>query len=195
MKSVQSPLSLAISRAGAQAEVRRMEMSRALDASRVTRLLTEQAANARLSPLGSDQLLAIALDAAAASGEFHAPILDALRQPPDPLEQVQLRRQVFAQYDDIPARAVAKAAPDWAVHRANVRVREDPGLLAGWLRAAADLNAELWDHPALPVAPALRGLILACVAPLRQRANAVSYARIQRPPANPSQALREGAAS
>jgi hypothetical protein len=177
MRRIQSPLSRAISRAIASVEVRRLEMSRTLDQGRIAQLLNEQAAKARASPLGENQLLALALEAAANPGEFSAPALDALREPPDDVAQLYLRQAVFEHYQPVAAKAVARAAPDWVARSAGRRVRLDSQLLAGWLQGAADLNAALWDHPALPAEPGFRGLMLACVPALRDRAEQISRAK------------------
>ena len=177
MRRIQSPVSRAISRVIASAEVRRLEMSRTLDQGQIAQLLNEQADKARASPLGENQLLALALEAAAHPGEFSSPRLDALREPADHIEQLYLRQTVFDHYEPVAAKAIARAAPDWVARNAGRRVRLDSQLLAGWLQGAVDLNAALWDHPALPAAPGFRGLMLACVPALRERAELISRAR------------------
>lgn len=171
MTPVQSHLSLAVSRATAEAELRRVKMSRHLPADRVAELLGSQAEAAAASPLAYDQLLALALRAAARPGEFESAELDALRTSADPLQRHAIAREVFGHYRDGPYRAVLKAAPDWEIRRAVRRVGKQAQNIAAWLRGAADLARALWDHPALPVAPAIRGAILGCVAPLQKRAD------------------------
>jgi hypothetical protein len=171
MTKVQTALSLAVSRALAEAELRRMKMSRRLSANDVAELLGSQADAAAASPLPYDQLLALALRAAARPGELESPELDALRAAPDPLHRHRIAREVFAAYQEAPYRAVLKAAPDWEIRRASRRVGKQPKDLAAWLRDAADLARELWDHPALPAPSAFRGAILAGVTSLHRRAD------------------------
>lgn len=168
---IQSPVSLAVSRAIAEAELRRMKMSLGLRVDQVAELLNRQANTAARSPLAYDQLLALALRAAAAPGEFECPQLDALRSPADPLERSRIAREVFARYNEGRFRAAIKAAPDWEVRRAFRRVGRDPQDIAVWLRGAADLARSLWDHPDLPVEPPFRGAILGSVAALERRAS------------------------
>jgi hypothetical protein len=175
MTQTQTPLSLAVSRAIAEAELRRMEMSRSLRADQVARLLESQAKAAAVSPLAYDQLLALALRAAAQSGEPSCPSLDALRTPADPIERHRVARQVFASHAEKKFRPFVEAAPDWELHRASRRVGKHPAALAAKLRAAAELARSLWDHPALPVEPAFRGAMLACVTALRQRADVLAH--------------------
>jgi hypothetical protein len=171
MNPIQSPASLAVSRALAEAELRRMKMSRNLNPARTAVLLNEQADAAATSPLAYDQLLSIALRAAARPGELESPELDALRSPPDPIERHYIAREVFTRFAEQPYRALLKAAPDWELRRGVRRVGRSPQALARWLRQAAGLARELWDHPALPVAPAFRGAILGGVTSLRRRAD------------------------
>jgi hypothetical protein len=171
MIPVQSPLSLAVSRAAAEAELRRTEMSRSMSPDRVVELLNRQAEDAAASPLAYDQLLALALRTAARPGEFASADLDALRAPPDPLERHQVAREVFAVYQEAPFRAVLKAAPDQELRRGRRRVGRRPQSLAAWLRSAAELARGLWDHPALPIQPRMRGAMLGTVTALRRRAD------------------------
>ena len=175
----QNLLNQAISRAAADAEVRRFRMSRSLTPGRLALELAAQAQIARASLLGSDQLLALALNAATQPGDFQAPALDALRLKPDPLQQFQLRREVYAHNDDAQAAALAKAAPDWVLRKIPARARHNSQLLAQALRLEADLNVALWDHPALPAPVALRARMLACVVALRDKARAVSRKTIR----------------
>ena len=176
MSPIQSPASLAVSRAMAEAELRRMKMSRGLSAARVAELLNKQADAAATSPLAYDQLLALALRAAARPGELECAKLDELRSPPDPVTRHRIAREVFEHYSEAPFRAVLKAAPDWELRRGSRRVGKDPQGLARWLCDAAELARELWDHPALPAAPAFRGAILAGVTALRRRADSLAPA-------------------
>ena len=155
-------------------------MTPSLEPGRIAQILSEEAENARISPLAYDQLLALALEAAAHPGEVRSPVLDALGERPSPIEQFHLRRRVFAHYDVDRTRSVARAAPDWALRRTSRDERADPARLAAALRREADLNLDLWDHPALPATPALRALMLGCVEALRQRAAAVARTRIRR---------------
>jgi hypothetical protein len=171
MSPIQSPVSVAVSRAIAEAELRRVEMSQNLRPDQVAALLGRQADDAAASPLAYDQLLALALRAAARPGDLDCPELDALRTPGDPLERSRIAQEVFARYSEGPYRAVLKAAPDWELRRGTRRVGKEPQSLARWLRASAVLALDLWDHPALPVEPAFRGAILACAGALRRRAN------------------------
>lgn len=171
MSPIQSPVSVAVSRAIAEAELRRVEMSRNLRPDQVAALLGRQADDAAASPLAYDQLLALALRAAARPGELDCGELDALRTPGDPLQRAGIAQEVFARYSEAPYRAVLKAAPDWELRRGTRRVGKEPQSLARWLRASAVLALDLWDHPALPVKPAFRGAILACAGALRRRAN------------------------
>ena len=170
-------LDRAISRIAADVELRRFRMSRALPPGQIAQALTDQAASARVSPLASEQIRALALDAAAQPGPFEAPALDALRRAPDPVAQIELRREVFDQHDDAGIAAVARAAPDWVLRRIPARSRHDPARLAQALRSEADLNAALWDHPNLRAAPGLRARMLACVSALRDKAEQVSQVR------------------
>lgn len=181
MNSIQSPTSLAVSRASAEAELRRLKMSRGMGAGRVADLLVEQAEAAAASPLAYDQLLATALRAAARPGELHCPTLDALRAPADPIERHRIARQVFEHYGEQPYRAVLKAAPDWELRRGMRRVGKAPQDLARWLRSAAELARDLWDHPALPATPAFRGAILDCVTTLNRRADQLAPPAPARP--------------
>jgi hypothetical protein len=173
---VQSALSQAVSRAAAEAEIRRMEMSRSLRPPRVAELLEAQARSAASSPLAYDQLLAIALRAAARPGEFQSAELDALRSPGDPVKRHTIAREVFFRYEEAPYRAVLKAAPDWELRRATRRIGKSARGLARWLRSSAELARQLWDHPALPVKPEFRGAILGSVTALESRA-----AELERP--------------
>lgn len=170
-------LDRAISRIAADVELRRFRMSRALPPGQIAETLADQAQSARVSPLASEQILALALDAAARPGPFEAPALDALRRAPDPMAQIELRRQVFDRHDEAGLAAVARAAPDWVLRGLPARSRHDPALLARALRSEADLNAALWDHPDLPASPSLRARMLACVSALRDRADLVSDSR------------------
>jgi hypothetical protein len=193
MQIFKSQLKQAISKAVAEAEVRRARLAATLEPGRIAQILGDEAENARMSPLAYDQLLALALDAAAEPGHRRSPVLDALRERPSPIEQLQLRRHVFTAYDVASTRAVARAAPDWAMRRTSRDERANPARLAAFLRREADLNRELWDHPALPVAPAFRALMLGCVEALRSRAAAVARTRVRRRHGAPSPALPEGA--
>lgn len=170
INQVQSALSQAVSRAAAEAEIRRMEMSRSLRPQRVAELLETQARSAAASPLAYDQLLAIALRAAARPGEFESSELDALRSPGDPIKRHEIAREVFARYEEAPYRAALKAAPDWELRRATRRIGKSTKGLARWLRSSAELARQLWDHPALPVEPRFRGAILGSVTALENRA-------------------------
>lgn len=172
--NIQSPVSRAVSRALAEAEIRRMEMSRSLSADKVANLLSQQADVAAASPLPYDQLLAIALRAAARTGALESPTLEALRARPDCLQRQRIAREVFASPPEERFKAVLKAAPDWELKRASRRAGRDTRSQAAWLRSAADLGRSLWDHPALPATPALRNAILACAAILAQRADALA---------------------
>jgi hypothetical protein len=171
MNPIQSPASLAVSRALAEAELRRLKMSRSLNAARAAALLDEQADAAATSPLAYDQLLSIALRAAARPGELESPELDALRSPADPIERHNIARDVFRHFAEQRYRGLLKAAPDREARRGVRRVGRSPEALARWLREAAGLARDLWDHPALPAAPAFRGAILGCVTSLRRRAD------------------------
>jgi hypothetical protein len=175
MISTQSPVSLAVSRAIAESELRRMEMMRGMDEPRAVSLLIKQADDAASSPLAYDQLLALALRAAAGSGEPDHRVLDALRAPADALARQEVARAVFAQYSEAPFRAVLKAAPDWELRRGLRRVGREPLSLAGWLRSAGALARSLWDHPDLPVGPSRRGAMLATARALEQRAGAFAF--------------------
>ena len=185
MNQVQSPLSLAVSRAIAAAELRRSEMSRSLSPDRVSALLTDQAEAVAASPLPDDQLLAIALRAAAQPGDFESITLDALRAPADPFVRNEISREVLAKYGEGPSRAALKAAPDWELRRAPRRVGKSLESFANRLRSAAVLARSLWDHPALPIEPAVRGAMLATATILQRRADELapppSAAHIARP--------------
>lgn len=196
MIQTQSPTSLAVSRAMAEAELRRLEMSRSLDVSQVADLLKRQAEAAAASPLAYDQLLALALTAASRPGELESPELDAMRGAPDPLERHQVARKVFQDYDPTRFEAVLKAAPDWELRRASRRVGRQPQNLAASLRSAAHLARSLWDHPALPAEPAFRGAILATVTALQRRADQLAPARVAGPalPSAASELIGEGRA-
>jgi hypothetical protein len=170
INQVQSSLSQAVSRAAAEAEIRRMEMSRSLRPQRMAELLEAQARSAARSPLPYDQLLTIALRAAARPGEFQSSELDALRSPADPIERHAIAREVFARYEEAPYRAGLKAAPDWELRRATRKIGKSTKGLARWLRSSAELARQLWDHPALPVKLEFRGAILGSVTALEGRA-------------------------
>ncbi|MCC7265953.1 MAG: hypothetical protein IT546_01295 [Caulobacteraceae bacterium] len=181
MISTQSPASLAVSRAIAEAELRRTEMMHGMGEPRAVALLIDQAEDAARSPLAHDQLLALALRAASRSGEPDHAVLDALRAAPGALARQDIARAVFAQYDEARFRAVLKAAPDRELQRGARRVGREPLSLARWLRSAAALARGLWDHPALPVDPPTRGAMLAAAEALEQRARALAVAA-RRPP-------------
>lgn len=187
----QNPLSLAVSRATAEAELRRMEMSRSLRPDKVAALLNSQADAAAASPLPYDQLLALALRAAARPGELECPTLDALRAPADPGERHEIAREVFATDDEARFKAAVKAAPDWELDRASRRVGRHTGHQAAWLRAAADLARSLWDHPALPAPTAFRAAILACAAVLTRRADELAPQVIQNANTQPQAQVAE----
>ncbi|WP_334160680.1 hypothetical protein [Phenylobacterium sp.] len=193
MNIFKNPLYDAIARAQAEAGIRRAKVADSLDPGRVAQVLGEEAENLRLSPLAYDQLLALALEAAASPEGAISPVLKALRREPNPIERFQLRRHVFAAFDVLRARAVAKAAPDWALRRAEPSERADASRLAKVLRVEANLNAEFWDHPSLPVAPELRALMLACVDPLRRKANALARAGSRARRADLSRVAPQGA--
>lgn len=185
----QSPASLAISRAVAEAEIRRFEMSRNLSAEQVSTLLQRQADAAAASPLPYDQLLALALSAAARPETSACPTLDALRAPADRRRRLEIAREVFASGPTPNLRAVLKAAPDWELQRASRRIGRRALDQAAWLRAAASLARSLWDHPALPATPAFRSAILACAAVLDRRAEELATGETEHAPP----ALRAGA--
>ncbi|HET9160438.1 MAG TPA: hypothetical protein VFN88_07480 [Caulobacteraceae bacterium] len=185
MNHTQSPLSLAVSRAIAEAELRRMEMSRSLRPEQVARLLESQAKASATSPLAYDQLLALALRASAQVGEPDRASLDALRSPADPTARHRIAREALAKFEDRSFAPAIEAAPDWELHRASRRVGKAPRAQAAWLRAAAELSRHLWDHPALPAEPAFRGAMLACVTALRQRADAIAATAPLRGPGRP----------
>jgi hypothetical protein len=88
---------------------------------------------------------------------------------------------------------VTRAAADWALRRASPEARADSKRLAAHLREDARLNLRLWDHPALPVPPSFRALMLACVEPLRRRASAIARDRKRRRPPATRAALFDGA--
>lgn len=174
MIATQSPVSLAVSRAIAESELRRMEMMRGMDEPGAIALLNKQADAAARSPLAYDQILALALRAAADSGEPDHRALDALRTPADDFEREIIARAVLAQQGRATSRAVLKAAPDWELRRGWRRAGHEPVSLARWLRSAAALARDLWDHPALPVnLPQRRAMLIAAQA-LERRAEAIA---------------------
>ncbi|HEY9219453.1 MAG TPA: hypothetical protein VIO94_15510, partial [Phenylobacterium sp.] len=107
----QNPLSLAVSRAMAAAELRRIGMTRNLRPDQVAELLNSQADSAAASPLPYDQLLALALQAAARPGELDCPTLEALRAAPDDLQRLEIAKAVFSRDRADSYRAAVKAAP------------------------------------------------------------------------------------
>jgi hypothetical protein len=164
----------AISEATLFAEHLRTELARRLNPVSTAQRLRTEATRAAALPVASEQLFALALRASADAGQGAgvSPALLSIARRPDPLRQLDLRREVFrdsrgaaTQLDISPFIFVAEA-------RRIAQAGQDPRQLAGWLRTAAELNRALWDHPALPVDGAMREAMLASVPALAARAEA-----------------------
>lgn len=154
MPSPPSPrLVEAITRAATQAEDRRAAMQR-LPTGVVRRRLRLEALDCALSPLAQDQLLALALeDLADAGGPGQR--LAALGQPLADIDRLRIRH-ALAQGPLLEDAFDLRAVVSMELERGGQSVGRQPISLADWLRGVAALQAELWDHPALPVDPALR---------------------------------------
>lgn len=146
----------AITRAMADAQDQRAAMRR-VPAGVVMRRLRMQAMDVAFSPLAYDQLLALAL-ADLADGDLEDTArgrLVALQRPVSDIERLRIRHEVAmlpAQVDEFDLRAVVSIE----LERGGQTVGRRATPLATWLREAAALQAELWDHPALPADPAMR---------------------------------------
>lgn len=162
-----------ISRALAEAHQHRLALGRGLPALSVRRRLRRHARRLAASASAYDQLLRIALFAAAAHGDrtHRSPQLRGLSQPPDTAVQLALRMQALAAVrndDETIERSVRREA------RRSRRIGRSPEQSATWLMEVAALNRALWDHPALPVETAHRAAILGCAARLEGRALEIS---------------------
>lgn len=172
-----SRLSGVVSQARAEARARREELGAQLaNPGAVADRLREEAAAAAESPLAYDQILSLALRDAAEPPDSTAAALKLLA-PPDPIEQLALRREVFTWTGaDVLDLDVRMAAAHEA-RRGASRIGRDPATLALYLRRAAVLNRELWDHPAIDADPPRRAAMLAAVEALETWAD-----RIERVP-------------
>jgi hypothetical protein len=169
----------AISEAILQAEQLQTEIARRLGPRSTALRLRAEAAKASALPVAAEQLLALALEAKAAlaEGTVSSAALMTLARPPDPIRQLELRREIFRTSNGGVAGQEMSPFVFVAEIRRVGRTGSDPTRLAGWLRAASALNRELWDHPALPVHLRTREAMLACVPALAARAEAYLRSR------------------
>jgi hypothetical protein len=175
-----------ISRALAEAHQHRVALGRGLPALSVKQRLRRYAR--RLAPSASayEQLLGVALAAAADHEDraYRSLELRRLSQAPEPLAQLELRTRALAAI-----REDGDALIDHAVRREARRSRRiggRPEHAASWLMEVAGLNRMLWDHPGLQLEAPQRAVLLACAARLEARAFEISRSGAERLRLGPS---------
>jgi hypothetical protein len=166
----------AASEAMACAQVRRIEARRRLPPVSAAARLREAAILAAASPLAFDQLLAVCLAPDAGDGDSASARarMAAICAPPDPVGQLDLRRQVLALAPPEALDLEIAYALTAEERRGADRAGRSPEALAAHLMEAAELARSLWDHPALATEPGLRAVMLATAPRLKARAGALS---------------------
>ncbi|MFL5297075.1 MAG: hypothetical protein ACJ798_11905 [Phenylobacterium sp.] len=148
-------------------------------------LVSGRAAELASSPIGRDQMLSAALDAAAADlGAGRPPLPDGTGfffrgRAPCPTARLVIREQVF-RHPGVPGRAADEAAAELE-RRCRLECRSERELSAR-LWSEASLQRSLWDDPRLPAQTHTRLIMLCAVPKLARRAADLdpSHARVAR---------------
>lgn len=148
-------------------------------------LLRRRARELAMSPAGRDQLLSVALQAAATDIEAGRPALAdgalfLLAAPaPAPAAREALRASVLKQ-GGIAVAESQRVAEE--VERRQRRDGAEAGALSPQLRAEARLHELLWDDPRLPAAPRTRLVMLCTIPRLLRRSEELDPSRPRKRP-------------
>lgn len=171
--TIESQVSSAIAEAVIHAQGQQLEIARLSNPRTTARRLREEGADTATSPMGYDQLVALALqlEAARAGGSARLAVFRDLAQEPDPISQLTLREEIFRNCGPVgEIRLEAASAAMAEEERCRRGAIHKPQLVAG-LRQAAALNRWLWDHPGVEVEPFRRAAMLMAAALLDARAD------------------------
>lgn len=146
--------------------------------------LRARAAELATSWSGRDQVMSVALDAAADDLQQGSPPLGSgalffFARPPAPADKVDVQRAVFArlgaedlEVDNVVARLEAE-------HRGELSGASAFAELSRRLLNDARLHKHLWDDPRIPAGPDLRLVMLCSVPRLIDRARAIDPMRLR----------------
>lgn len=140
--------------------------------------LRRRAARAARSPLALDQLFAICLQALAVDPRTSAQRACGSLAASNPIDGLMVRHAVLASKVAPLNRAEIAAIVAAEELRGGRKLGRNPRKLAEHLRQASQLARRLWDHPALPASPKVRGAMLSAAPALEARAKLL----LDRPP-------------